>query len=306
MECVKRRNVRGLTAIAVLSLAALSGCGPSGDVVWPVSGDVAPDLPASSTFGPRLRTGEQIYDFHRGIDIAVPMDTDIYAIAAGRVVQIQENTSAGGMLVQLEHPGPWFSNYIHLLDVDVDIGDEVDVGDDIGDSGKATNGFEHLHFEVRRPGDAKTDCVHPLEILPYEDQGPPRLTIDSVNNENPMAPIVTVTATVPARELDLKSIRVATFEAPVAPMLEEQTPLSEQTYDVDDWNRSHTEIDSDALIDTPEIDGVHLSPQKYNSSSDAFTMTVTFSKLVGPGATGLLVKATAIDAHGNEVEMTYP
>jgi murein DD-endopeptidase MepM/ murein hydrolase activator NlpD len=301
MECVQRRKIRDLTAIAVLSLAGLAGCGGGEALVWPVSGEGASDFPLSSTFGPRLRTDDLIYDFHRGIDIAVPFDTDIYAIAAGRVVQIQENTSAGGMLVQIEHPGPYFSNYIHLSDVDVDIGDSVDAGEDIGDSGRATNGFEHLHFEIRRPGDAKTDCIHPLSVLPYEDSGAPKLTIDSVNIENPMAPIVNVTASVPARELDLKRITVATFEGP-----ESTTPLSEQTFDVDDWNRTYTEIDSDTLIDTPSIDGIALSPQKYNSTIGAFTMSLTFSKLVGPGAQGPRVKATATDVHGNTVEVLSP
>ncbi|UQA60147.1 M23 family metallopeptidase [Polyangium aurulentum] len=274
--------------------------------MWPISGDGASDFPLSSTFGPRVRTEDQIYDFHRGIDIAAEVDSDVYAIAAGRVVQIQENTSAGGMLVQLEHPGPYYSNYIHLLDVDVDIGDEVDAGEDIGDSGRASNGFAHLHLEIRKPGDTKNDCVHPLSVLPYEDTGAPSLTIDKVNIENPNAPIVTVTASVPARELDLKSVTIATYEAPPGLVLDDQMPLSEKTFDVDDWNRTYTELDSDALIDTPNLDGIRVSPQKYNATMGTFSMELTFSKLVGPGSTGLRVKATATDVRGNAFEVTSP
>jgi hypothetical protein len=307
MECLQRRDIRGLTAIALLSLAGLAGCGGGAEeVVWPLSGDGASDFPLSSTFGPRVRTDDLVYDFHRGIDIAVDVDSDVYAIAAGRVVQIERRTSAGGMLVQIEHPGPYFSNYVHLSDVNVDIGDDVDAGEYIGESGRASNGFAHLHLEIRKPGDAKSDCIHPLAVLPYEDTGAPTLTIDRVTTENPMAPIVTVSASVLARELDLKRVSIATYEAAPNQVLDDQSPLSEQTFDVDDWNRTYTEMDSDDVIDTPRLDGIKVSPQKYNATTGMFTMQLTFSRLVGPGSKGLRVKATVADVRGNEFEITSP
>jgi murein DD-endopeptidase MepM/ murein hydrolase activator NlpD len=304
MVLAHRWGVRGLAACAAI---VLSGCGSvDGPVVWPISAELSEEIPLSSTFGPRVRTDELIYDFHRGIDIAVPFGSDVHAIAAGRVVQIEQNTSAGGMLVQLEHDG-YFSNYIHLSDVDVDIGDTVDVGETIGESGEASNGFEHLHFEIRMPGDKKTDCVHPLEVLPYNDSGAPAVTIDDINLEDPMAPIIKVTVSVPPGELDLKSVTVATFQAPEQPQaLTALVPLSEQTYDVEAWNRVYTDLDSDARIDKPSHEGIMISPRPFNNETAAFSTQLRFSNLVGPDDVQMYVKVTATDIHGNTAEVMSP
>jgi len=274
--------------------------------VWPVSGEPDTDFPLSSTFGPRVRTDDLVYDFHRGIDIAIPEGTDIHAIAAGKVVEIQQNTSAGGMLVQLEHDG-YFSNYIHCSSIGVDVGDTVEPGDVIAQSGKATNGFAHLHFEIRKPTDQKKDCAHPLDILPYADQGAPSLELGNVDITNPLAPIVTVKVRVPATELDLRSVSVATYEAAAGADLTAQSPLSERAYDIEEWNRTYTESNSDALVDNPDLEGISVRPQKFNNTISSYDIEFTFTGLVGPSTGGMLrVRAEATDAKGNVVSVSSP
>ncbi len=295
---------RGAYVLVSFGALVLAGCGADGPVVWPVSGGANDtDFPLSSTFGPRIRSDDEGYDFHRGIDIAVPEGTDIHAIAAGKVVEIQKTTSAGGMLVQVEHDG-YFSNYIHCSSIEVDVGDEVSPGDVIATSGKATSGFAHLHFEIRKTGDEKKDCVHPLDVLPYPDRGAPSLEIGQMDMTNPFSPKVTITARVPAGELDLRRVSVATYEAEVGVILQGLAPLSERMYDIEDWNRLYSSTDSDAIVDDPSHEGILVSPQKYNNTMPTFAVDFTFTGLVGTLTSGRLrVRAEAVDVKGNVISI---
>jgi len=291
------------TSYVLVSAGALflAGCGADGPVVWPVSAETEGDFPLSSTFGPRIRTEDDIYDFHRGIDIAVPEGTDVHAIASGEVVEVQERTSAGGMLVKVDH-GDYFSTYVHCSSVEVDVGDNVDAGDVIALSGTATGGFSHLHFEIRKPGDDRKDCVHPLEVLPYPDRGAPTLEIGKVDVTSPLAPKVTLTVRIPAGELDLRSVSVATFEADATAVLEDLKPLSERSYDIAAWNRTYTTSESDAVVDDPDHEGILVRPQKYNNTMSAYEVDFTFTGLVGAVTSGLLrVRAEAVDVKGNVI-----
>jgi len=294
-------------SFAVLSAwSLLVGCGDTSGVVWPISGETTTDYPLSSTFGPRIHTDDLVYDFHRGIDVAVPTGTDIHAIAKGTVVQIQANTSAGGMLVQVEHDG-YFSNYIHASEVTAEVGDNVDPGDVIAKSGAATNGFQHLHLEIRKPAEGKKDCVHPLDVLPYPDNGAPTLEVTTIDTTTPTAPQVTVTVTIPAGELDLKKVAVATYEGDPAADLDGLMPLSEQAYDVEDWNRTFTVNDSDAMVDNPDLEGISVRPEKFNNTMSAWKVAFTFKKLTGPtSADRLRVRATVLDVRENVRQVDAP
>ncbi|MDI3284591.1 M23 family metallopeptidase [Polyangium sp. 15x6] len=294
---------RGASVLVSAGALVLAGCGADGPVVWPISGATEGDFPLSSTFGPRVRTEDDVYDFHRGIDIAVPEGTDVYSIAAGVVSEIQEDTSAGGMLVKVDHGG-YYSTYVHCSEVDVDVGDRVDAGEAIAESGKASNGFAHLHFEIRKPGDNKKDCVHPLDVLPYSDRGAPTLEIGKVDMTTPLEPKITVRARVPAGELDLRSVSVATFEADAAAILEGLEPLSERVYDIEDWNRTYTSSESDVVIDDPNNEGILVRPQRYNNTMSAYEIDFTFTGLVGTVTSGMLrVRAVAVDVKGNKISV---
>ena len=95
--------------------------------------------------------------YHKGTDFAVPIGTNVYAAAAGKVVNVQttEGTNDFGLHVKLDHGNGYETIYAHLSQVLVRMGDEVQKGQLIGksgESGRVTG--PHLHFEVRKNGAA--------------------------------------------------------------------------------------------------------------------------------------------------------
>ena len=107
----------------------------------------------TSHYGYRVHptTGEK--DLHRGIDIAVPIGTDILAAHEGTV------TFAGydgdyGFVVVLEGDEGLVTKYAHCDVLLVSVGNTVTAGDIIalsGDSGLSTG--PHLHFELLKNGE---------------------------------------------------------------------------------------------------------------------------------------------------------
>lgn len=122
--------------------------------VWPLEGRI------SSGFGWRTISvaGNR---FHGGIDIAAPSATPVRA-ARGGVVTRAGWVGAYGYLVVLDHGGGWQTRYAHLSRIDVRVGERVAQGTVVGLVGStgASTG-PHLHFEVRRDGQA----LDPLAYL---------------------------------------------------------------------------------------------------------------------------------------------
>jgi murein DD-endopeptidase MepM/ murein hydrolase activator NlpD len=294
-------------ALVLLALTATTGCN-SDPVVWPISGDAAGDWTfLTDTYGPRIRPEDGTYDFHRGIDIVVPERTDVHSIAAGTIQLIEQITDAGGMRVQIQHDG-YVSNYMHLLKAEVEVGDEVDPGDFIATSGTSAEGYAHLHFEIRKPGTAQSDCVHPFRVLPYFDRGAPTLEMGSIDTTIPTSPLVTVRVVVRNRELDLVRISAATYEAPLEALLDGLSPISEQIWDIEQWNREKTEESTDSmLINDPVPNGIEVRPEKYTNVSTEQAIEFMFTKLVGPVDPLLFrVRVEATDINGNVVTVTGP
>ncbi len=293
----------------VVLAAAIVFTGCSDDpVVWPISGDAAGDWTVlASTYGPRIRPEDDTYDFHRGIDFVVPERTDVHSISKGTIALIEQITEVGGMRLQIQHDG-YVSNYMHLLKVDAELGDEVDPGDYVATSGLSIDGYGNLHFEIRRPSNEQKDCIHPLRILPYYDRGAPALEIGDIDTTDPLAPKVTVRVTVRNRELDLIRIAAATFEAPQAAILDGLSPLSEQSWDWEKWNTEKTiPGDDGAAINDQVPNGIEVRPVKYTHVSDEQVFEFTFTQLVGPvDTTKLRVRAEAEDIAGNVIVVTGP
>ena len=181
------------------------------------------DLPIASPFGPRpLASENDRYDFHRGIDIATPEWTAVFAIADGVVKIAGSHPSYSDPLVQLRHYRPgqtscdnvgcYNSNYMHLNQAVVVVDATVSKGDLIGYTGSSASGFAHLHFETRdAPGFDplsrwQRDCIHPLEVLPYQSSAVPAITFDSVDTTNPNNP--TVQLTVNTSRLDVRRVEL--------------------------------------------------------------------------------------------------
>ncbi len=102
----------------------------------------------SSPFGPR---GGRI---HKGMDMAAPIGTPIYATADG-VVSWADWQSGYGRLIKVEHGFGLETRYAHLSAIYVTKGQRVSRGDKIGamgNSGRSTG--SHLHYEIRVNGKA--------------------------------------------------------------------------------------------------------------------------------------------------------
>ncbi len=121
--------------------------GGSGSMIWPVDG------PVVSGFGPRTINGS--YEYHPGIDIAVPEGTPIRAALAGTVIFTEPEASSGGYgnYTCIDHGGGLSTCYAHQSSFAVSAGESVSQGQIIGYSG--CTGYclgPHVHFEVRING----------------------------------------------------------------------------------------------------------------------------------------------------------
>jgi murein DD-endopeptidase MepM/ murein hydrolase activator NlpD len=119
---------------------------PTGSFRWPTSGRI------TSYFGGRRSPGGIGSTNHKGIDIAVPRGTPIYA-ADGGTVTYAGWMSGYGYLVEINHGNGLVTRYAHNSKLLVDVGTLVDEGQKIalmGRTGRATG--VHLHYEVLKDG----------------------------------------------------------------------------------------------------------------------------------------------------------
>jgi len=123
----------------------------NGQFVWPTIG-------GQITSYQGMRWGK----FHKGIDIAGPSDYSILAADSGKV------TYAGwingyGKTIKLDHNNGYITQYAHLNSINVNVGDVVSAGDNIGvmgSTGRSTG--IHLDFEVYLNG----KLLNPVDVLP--------------------------------------------------------------------------------------------------------------------------------------------
>lgn len=117
------------------------------DTVTPVMGSM------TSPFGWREDPfGGEDQVFHHGLDLGVPIGTDVLAFASGTVEYIGES-DIYGLYLQIDHGNGIKSFYAHCSKLCVGQGKTVSVGDKIaesGDTGNATG--PHLHLELKRDG----------------------------------------------------------------------------------------------------------------------------------------------------------
>lgn len=129
---------------------------PTGSFRWPTSGRI------SSYFGGRKSPGCIGSTNHKGIDIAVPRGTPIYA-ADGGTVTYSGWMSGYGYLVQIDHGNGYVTRYGHNSSLTVNVGQHVYKGQQVARAGSTGNSTgNHCHFEVRYNGVAK----NPLNYLP--------------------------------------------------------------------------------------------------------------------------------------------
>jgi len=109
----------------------------------------------TSSFGPRWGR------IHKGIDLAGPKGTPIYATADG-VVTHAGWQSGYGLLVKIEHEFGVETRYAHQAKLRVKKGQRVSRGQRIGDMGNTgLSTGTHLHYEVRSGGKA----INPMTYI---------------------------------------------------------------------------------------------------------------------------------------------
>jgi murein DD-endopeptidase MepM/ murein hydrolase activator NlpD len=137
----------GLSRVGEQSIARLEARGMNLDTIpsgWPLTGDI------SSTFGYRLNPFNRKLQRHTGWDIATAMGTPIAATANGVVVTAGMSSIGYGLHVIVDHGNGLKTLFGHLSSIDVSLGQEVFLGDEIGLVGSTGNSTgPHLHYEVR-------------------------------------------------------------------------------------------------------------------------------------------------------------
>lgn len=118
----------------------------TGEFAYPVSGEI------TSTFGYRDQPTAGATTYHEGIDIGVPMGSNVAAADGGKVSSVGYNSGLG-YYVKIDHGNGRYTTYAHLSGYYVDSGDAVTKGQTIalsGSTGVSTG--PHLHFAVQENG----------------------------------------------------------------------------------------------------------------------------------------------------------
>ena len=139
---------------------------PSGTTYRPSSVSIPSRMPVNgaaltSGFGMRWHPVLGGRRQHKGIDLAQPVGSPVYATADGTVSRA-DWFSSYGLYISLEHGGNIQTRYGHLSRLNVAAGQAVHKGDLIGYvgmTGRSTG--PHLHYEVRVAGLA----VNPIPYL---------------------------------------------------------------------------------------------------------------------------------------------
>lgn len=127
--------------------------GPSVPHLWPL---------AVQSYRTRGMVGANSrQESHPGVDLAVPVGSDVRATGGGLVREAGQD-SAYGLFVLIQHPDGYQSMYGHLSRLLVARNDAVRAGQVIalsGNTGRST--APHLHFEIRRGGQS----IDPLTLV---------------------------------------------------------------------------------------------------------------------------------------------
>jgi murein DD-endopeptidase MepM/ murein hydrolase activator NlpD len=120
----------------------------AGRVSSPLSGGTI-----TSRYGAERSDGS----IHKGVDIAMPEGTPVYAVAAGKVIksQVGSGDRSYGEYIEIQHSSEYTTLYAHLKTNSrrVRVGDTVTAGQQIGEVGSTgLSSGPHLHLEVRRNG----------------------------------------------------------------------------------------------------------------------------------------------------------
>lgn len=159
------------------------------------SGDISADgwaeptdtMHITSLWGPRSHPGSGTCRYHDGLDLDGDEGDPYFAAHDGTITSLEWNQSGGWTLEMELSDGSGFLRYLHTHassnsasgtpEFHVEVGDEVEAGDHIGNIGNTGISFgAHLHFEIHEADsswvgwpDGWSGTINPRNFL--EDQG---------------------------------------------------------------------------------------------------------------------------------------
>ncbi len=125
------------------------------DFIWPVKGEISTD------FGATRYVNGKLQNRHSGLDIASPNGTAVEATNSG-IVKLAHNLLITGNTIIIDHGWNVYSAYSHLSQINVNIGEQVDRGQKIGEIG--STGFStgpHLHWTIK----VYSEYVNPKSVV---------------------------------------------------------------------------------------------------------------------------------------------
>ncbi len=128
--------------------SAVMGGGESQIVTGDLHSPVNREMYITSKFGWRdLGAGPE---HHNGIDLRCNESNSIHSVKEGSVVYAGAGPGGYGNLVTVQHGVNTFTSYAHLSRVDVQVGQSIDGGNQVGMCGNTGRSFgAHLHFEIK-------------------------------------------------------------------------------------------------------------------------------------------------------------
>lgn len=146
------------------------------DIYWPLQRNVIRGRSDRNTFGLVRRYETGAPKPHQGWDFEAPLQTPVYAVAAGEVAFVRNRGAYGLQLcIEFEFAGrTLFAFYAHLSKVHVSEGAQVSGNELVAASGESGNAAsmpaadQHVHFEIRtakHPRSGLLDRISPLTVF---------------------------------------------------------------------------------------------------------------------------------------------
>jgi murein DD-endopeptidase MepM/ murein hydrolase activator NlpD len=108
------------------------------------------------------------YENHPGVDLPASSGTQVTSPADGVVINVASDSPKCGGTVTIQHGGGFKTRFCHLKEINVQQGQQLKQGENIGlsgggqnDSGKGNATGAHLHFELYKDG----SLVNPMDYI---------------------------------------------------------------------------------------------------------------------------------------------
>lgn len=188
-------------------------------------------LPYPGGVSYKVTCGYSCYQHHGSmqyaVDFDVPENGPVTAAADGTVMAVTwelglplDLNLGDALIVYIDHGQGWFTRYVHLSGITVEVGQEVRAGQVIGYGGDTGASGAHLHFELKR-GESLHSPSQPIDDL---FGGPPEAG-KSYLSDNAELGEATEVPTVEPPSLPTPAVPMAGLLVPT-PTLEQPPPAS--------------------------------------------------------------------------------